>query len=98
MSGVRCQGVDVLDPETSYETTPKWHGFVLLRLAALAVELNSEPQNNEYRITNFEVWNRFAQSFYKIDRIHSFDIRYSLFIKFLSRLDWPLFWPAATLI
>ncbi|CAB1082911.1 hypothetical protein D1AOALGA4SA_10502 [Olavius algarvensis Delta 1 endosymbiont] len=23
--------------------------------------------------------NRFAQSFYKIDRIHSFDIRHSLF-------------------
>ncbi|CAB1081379.1 hypothetical protein D1AOALGA4SA_9032 [Olavius algarvensis Delta 1 endosymbiont] len=28
---------------------------------------------------NVEGWNRFAQSFYKIDRIHSFDIRHSLF-------------------
>jgi len=31
---------------------------------------NIEPQN-------IEVWFRFAQSFYKIDSIHSFDIRYS---------------------
>jgi hypothetical protein len=35
-------------------------------------ENNSEPQN-------FEGWFRFAQSFFKTDRIHSFDIRYSLF-------------------
>ena len=33
---------------------------------------NIEPQN-------FEGWFRFAQSFYKIDRIPYFDIRYSLF-------------------
>jgi hypothetical protein len=34
---------------------------------------NSEPQN-------IEGWNRFAQSFFiKIDRIHYFDIRHSLF-------------------
>jgi hypothetical protein len=58
---------------------------------------NIEPQN-------VEGWNRFAQSFfYKIDRIHSFDIRYSLFdirylsasggfafLEFLSRFDWML--------
>jgi hypothetical protein len=33
---------------------------------------NVEPQN-------VEGWNRCALSFYKIDRIHSFDIRYSTF-------------------
>ena len=33
---------------------------------------NIEPQN-------VEGWNRFAQSFFKIDRIHYFDIRHSLF-------------------
>jgi hypothetical protein len=49
-------------------------------------------------------------SFYKKDRIHSFDIRHSLFdIRYsffyklrktgsLFRLDWPLFRPATTLI
>jgi hypothetical protein len=37
----------------------------------------AEPQNNEPQ--NVEGWIRFAQSFYKIDRIHSFDIRHSLF-------------------
>jgi len=38
----------------------------------------AEPQNIEY--ANVEGWIRFAQSFfYEIDRIHSFDIRHSLF-------------------
>jgi len=32
-------------------------------------------------VSNYEGWFRFAQSFSKIDRIHSFDIRYSLFDK-----------------
>jgi hypothetical protein len=31
-----------------------------------------EPQNIECLILNVEGWNRFAQSFLKIDRIHSF--------------------------
>ena len=43
-------------------------------------EAKSEPQNIECRMSNVEGWFRFAQSFfYKIDRIHSFDIRHSLF-------------------
>jgi hypothetical protein len=25
----------MLTPETSYETTPKWHGFLMIKLAAL---------------------------------------------------------------
>jgi len=37
----------------------------------------AEQQNNEQQ--NFEGWFRYAQSFYKTDRIPSFDIRYSLF-------------------
>ena len=42
---------------------------------------NSEPQNIEQEISNDEVWNRFAQSFFKNnnDRIPYFDIFYSLF-------------------
>jgi len=54
-------------------------------------EYNSEPQN-------VEGWFRCAQSFinfYKKDRIHSFDIRYSLFLKFLFRSNWPGRKPAA---
>jgi len=31
----------------SYETITKWHGFFMITLAALAVGLNSEPQNIE---------------------------------------------------
>jgi hypothetical protein len=43
----------------------------------------AEQQNNEQQ--NFEGWFRYAQSFYKTDRIPSFDIRYSLFdIRYLS--------------
>jgi hypothetical protein len=43
--------------------------------------LNSEPQNIEQEMSNDEVWNRCAQSFFKNnnDRIPYFDIRYSLF-------------------
>jgi len=33
--------------DTLYETTPKWHGFLMIKLAALAAGLNSEPQNFE---------------------------------------------------
>jgi len=36
-------------PDTLYETTPSW---------------NSEPQNIEQEISNDEVWNRCAQSFF----------------------------------
>ena len=28
----------------AYETTPKWHCFLMIKLAALAAGLNSEPQ------------------------------------------------------
>jgi hypothetical protein len=52
--------------DTSDKTTHSW---------------NSEPQNIEQEISNDEVWNRCAQSFFKNnnDRIPYFDIRYSLF-------------------
>jgi hypothetical protein len=44
-------------------------------------KLNSEPQNIEQEISNDEVWNRCAQSFFKNnnDRIPYFEIRYFLF-------------------
>jgi hypothetical protein len=54
-----------LSSEPLYETTPSW---------------NSEPQNIEQEISNDEVWNRCAQSFFKNNEsIPYFDIRYSLF-------------------
>jgi hypothetical protein len=65
----------------SYETTPKWHGFLMIKLAVLAAGVRAEQRTAEYRITNFEGLNRCALSivFIVIDRIPSFDIRYSLF-------------------
>ena len=58
---------------------------------------NSEPQNIEQEISNDEVWNRCAQSFFKNnnDKIPYFDIRYFLFdivirffrVSYLIRLD-----------
>jgi len=46
----------------------------------------AEPQNIEYGISKAGIaalsllfWNRCAQSFIKIDRMHYFDIRHSLF-------------------
>ncbi|CAB1085305.1 hypothetical protein D1AOALGA4SA_12793 [Olavius algarvensis Delta 1 endosymbiont] len=42
--------------------------------------LKENSSTAEYRITKFEGWFRFAQLFLnRIDRIHSFDIRHSLF-------------------
>ena len=69
----------------------------------------NKPNPNKPGLNIEDLWYRFALSFYKMDRIHSFDIRYSLFdIRYslfyklrktgsLFRLDWPLFRPAAAL-
>jgi hypothetical protein len=46
---VRVSGKERLDTEILYETTPKWHGFLMIKLAASAAGLNSEPQNIEFR-------------------------------------------------
>jgi hypothetical protein len=62
-----------------YETTPKWHGFLIINLAALATGRNSEPQNIEYRTAEFRRMESLCSGFFKIDRIHYFDIRHSLF-------------------
>jgi hypothetical protein len=70
VSGFRCQEVEVLNTENSYET----HSW------------NSEPQNIEQEISNDEVWNRCAQFFLKIIMIEyltsTFDIRYSAVLRF----------------
>ncbi len=74
VSGFGCQGNEVVNPGSSYETT---YGR------------NSEPQNTESAGGgNDEVWNRYAQSFFKNnkDRIPYFDIRYSLFQSFFFDL------------
>jgi len=40
---------DIILPETSYETTPKWHGFLMTKLAALAAGGRAEQRTAEYR-------------------------------------------------
>ena len=45
--------------------------------ALYETSIKSEPQNR--RISNVEVWFRFAQSLNKIDRMPYFDIRNSVF-------------------
>jgi hypothetical protein len=44
----------------------------MIKLAALAAGLNSEPQNNEYQISKDE---SAVRCLFIIDRIHSFDVR-----------------------
>ena len=61
----------------------------MIKLAALAAGLNSEPQNNEYRISKDGIA---SLNLFKTDRMHSFDVH-----QFLSRSDWPLFRPATWL-
>ena len=66
VSGVRCQGTEVLIPDTLYETT---NG------------LNSEPQNIEYRTAECRRVESLCSVFFKIDRIHysMFDVGRSMF-------------------
>ncbi len=40
--------------DTLYETSPKWHGLLMIRLVALAVGSRTEQRTAEYRITNIE--------------------------------------------
>jgi hypothetical protein len=42
-----------MDP-TSYETTPKRHGFLMITLSALAAGSRAEQRTAEYRIANIE--------------------------------------------
>jgi len=91
VSGVGCQGTEVLSPETLCETSCKY---------------KSEPQNIEQEISNDEVWNRFVltifEKFKSIEYLTSkfiipcsiFDICFS---KFLFRSDWSFFGPTAAL-
>jgi len=63
-------------------------------------KIKSEPQNR--RISNIEFRRVVALRaivFLRIDKIHSFDIHYSIFAfsKFLLRSSWPLFRPEAAL-
>ena len=81
VSGFGCQdgGTRELNPDTRMKPRQNGTVFGIIKLVTLAAGLKSEPQN-------FEGWNRRALSFYliKIDRMPSFDIRYSLFdIRFL---------------
>jgi hypothetical protein len=65
VSGFGCQEVAVLCSETLYETKLK------------ANRRTAEPQNIEYRMSKGGIAT--LGLFYKIDRIPSFDIRYSVF-------------------
>ncbi|CAB1080592.1 hypothetical protein D1AOALGA4SA_8272 [Olavius algarvensis Delta 1 endosymbiont] len=68
------------------------------------VNVKSEPQNIEYRTAECRRVESLRSAFFKIDRIHYFDIRHSLFDirysllkSFFHRPDRPLFSPAAVL-
>jgi hypothetical protein len=62
LEGFKCRvsGNRNIETGTFNETTPEWHGFLMIIPPALAV--GSRATAN-YRISNFEVWNRFAPSF-----------------------------------
>ena len=64
VSGVSVQVSAFLFPETSYETTPKWHGFLMVRLAAFLASGGARMKlrlagtvkrlNVEHRTSNIE--------------------------------------------
>ena len=62
---VHIQALWICAPDTLYETTHSW---------------NSEPQNIEYRTAECRRMESLCSVFFKIDRIHYFEIRHSTFI------------------
>jgi len=100
VSGFGCQGTEVLNPDTLYETTRGGTANRSLRRA-------QAEWNIEQEISNDEAGNRCVQSFLKnkngsipyFDIHYSlFDIRYSLFQSFfLDLTDRTFFWPAVGL-
>jgi hypothetical protein len=51
--GFRFQaGSRVFTADTSYETTPKWQGFLMIKLAAFQASGWAEQRTAEYRISN----------------------------------------------
>jgi len=53
--------------------------FLLIALVKLHIVGTANRRISNIEPQNVEVWFRFAQSFFKIDRIHYFDIRHSTF-------------------
>ena len=66
----------MVDTETLYETTPKWHGFLMIRLAALEAGSRAEqrtaacdePFGRELRIEKLRV-ERLSRIEYRITNI-----------------------------
>jgi hypothetical protein len=88
-----------IHPERSCETTPKWHGFLMIKLAAQAASGRAEQRTAEYRISNRRISkDGFAALSLFLNRQNTslrhsiFMIRYSIFafLKFLFRSDWTL--------
>ncbi len=58
VSGVRFQegGARELNPDTLYETTPKWHGFLMINLTAFQASGGwIKQRSTEYRISNRKI-------------------------------------------
>jgi hypothetical protein len=51
----QCSGYAIAStlPDTLYETTPKWHGFLMIKLAALAAGGRTEQRIAEYRTAEY---------------------------------------------
>jgi len=68
--------VFLADNNSFYETTPKWHDFLMINLIALATGDWAEKRTAEFRRVESL---RSAFLSIKIDRIPYFDIRHSTF-------------------
>jgi hypothetical protein len=85
VSGFGFQGVAVLYPETSYETTVKSEPQnIEYRMS------NVEGWNRCAQ--SFLEWTEFIYSTFDVGR-SMFDVH-----QFLFRFDWPFFWPEAALV
>ena len=68
---VQSSGGEILPVRSPFETAPKWHILMMIRLPVSMARI--KQRTAEYRITKFEGLNRNALSIV-IDRIPSFDL------------------------
>jgi hypothetical protein len=81
--GFRCR-VSGRKIAKSYETTPKWHFFLVIRLAAAMAWIKQRIAG--YRITNFEGWNTFLQ--HSIFDIRFFRVSFSIKLAAFQASGW----------
>ena len=91
------QGAQELKPDTSYETTPKWHSSMMIRLPVSMAWIKQRTAENQMTSDEWWMMGSLREIFFKTDRIHSFDVRCWMFDVGRSLVYFSI-WPAVFLV